>query len=312
MQDFDKDASIKHLVEYVKSTDLAVKQYYAEKYKLSFLKSESQIYEFEHAEERFFDTSLTAAYYRRLTNTMALPLCLDLSVGTILHEANHALSASRTGIATGFKENQESTAFNEIVNEFLTTQMLDCVKKHELDKFSILDLTDGSGYDKAIDFMMPMLLSFEDKLKECQLGKLKSVAQAEMGQEEVSLRQSAPKIMMDYIGETNYNNLIKLTSIFETCNYGKFVKQNGTLQTASELLVAYDEKLQQDPNFKVGESLAKIIAKLKALKDFQQKLINNHERIKNGELEMFEDIEINFEHIPTIEQLNPQELESAR
>jgi len=205
-------------------------------------------------------------------NDKTIDLLFPAAICTIIHELLHALGHTK-GDFTAFDE--KSRGFNEVVNEFLSMKVLEKLKPED---FKDLKFDDGCNYRTGIDVLRKFLNKYENELKECQFS-------------------DAPKKLQELIGKKNFDTLMKYGNLIEETNYGKFATainyNNKNITTMNEFLQIY-EKDKSIINLVNKSELAKVQMFIEYNK-FTEKLVDNHQEFKKGNITDFPVKEIDKE-----------------
>jgi len=203
----------------------------------------------------YLNSNTTACYFPHI-RTICLPAEKKLSLSTIIHETMHAISTpiqKRTAYS-GYRKNKDDVAFNEIVTEFLT---LDLVSNLE-NKFE-MQIHSNCAYDRGCLNFKTLLNYFKPQIKQDFLciGKMNAFESAIGAENFKKLKQISSEYLNFDDGELfeSIKNILKIKII----NDIEFMKN-------------FDHILEQS---KQHPQLLKQIKKYHTLINSSQELCNN-------------------------------------
>jgi len=285
IQELQKDTTLSLFLEYREDYSLAVNRYifacHADR--LGLISSNYKNPFYQDTVEHFTNKSSVAACYEDNLISISMEKEDKINVSDITHEFNHAI-----GHKYGAHDfSPESRGFDEIVNEFLTINIMKKIKPEQFENDPHVKLRGNyvCTYQSGIDLMSNFLNKYENLLKMCKI-------------------KQQTKILKDFIGEENFKRLMKYSTLIEEQKYGRLnyaLNFNGKkITTIKEMLELYNNKQISKDNF-VDKAWNKFKSFIE-YNNFVNQLVEHYEEFEKGNI-------INFQTETEISEIKAREEE---
>ncbi|MBR2970173.1 MAG: hypothetical protein IKC49_03870 [Clostridia bacterium] len=192
--------------------------------KMDYIESSARANRYDAIVDYFRNNPNVVGSYDEILRDIYIPVGTGTSFGTVLHEYNHAFAYFSSN-ACGFSK--ESVGFNEIVNEYLTQQLI--MKSRSLIDQSVrINVEKDCAYAFGIEILKPFLDKYENELKKCQIGWTfencdRENAKGLSSEELIDKMQNwtASMELKEFIGEDNFKKLMAFSDMIADQNYGQ-------------------------------------------------------------------------------------------
>jgi len=258
------------------------------------------------------DSGNTMAAYTSDKDMVKIPLDENTSYSVIMHEVNHGLSRWKKTETIKFpsvgtepstievymaafntldemdeKEDLNTTTFNEIVNEYLTQEVMKEVTKEEMNNKPVFKNKE-CNYTSGVNIMKPFLDKYKKVLIQSQVNRGDMIKVTDYSKHPpVKEIKNGENPLMKFIGKQNYKFLLIYTKVLGLCNYGKFLKaQKGENKKEIAEVADWIKDYKKDPKQALDnldtniENMGIFVSFEKFLND----LVANYEKFENNQI----------------------------